>query len=94
VTLSPKQELLCWLVGGTAAVELFDYSGGASKLTATACYYGFALLSVVVVFFCLKFRKRSTPEPTWLKILSSFVLIVVTAVFLLYVAGIVVWYYE
>ena len=93
MTLSSKQELLCWLIGGIAAIGLFNYSD-AFKLTAAACYYGLALLSVVVFLFFLKFRKRSTPAPMWLKILANFFLVIVTAIFLLYVVGIAAWYYE
>jgi hypothetical protein len=91
VTLSSKQELFCWLIGCVAAIELFDYSN-AFKLTAAACYYGLALLSIVVFLFWLKFRKRATPKPRWLKILANFVLVVVIATFLLYVVGIATWY--
>ena len=91
MTLSSKQELLCWLIGCVAAVGLFDYAN-AFKLTAASCCYGLALLSIVVVLFWLKFRKRATPMPRWLRILANFVLVVVTATFLLYVVGIATWY--
>jgi hypothetical protein len=70
---------------------LFDYAN-AFKLTAAACYYGLALLSIVLFLFWLKFRKRATLQPRWLRILANFVLVVVTATFLLYAAGIAMWY--
>ena len=89
--LSSKQELFCWLIGGVVAIGLFGYSG-VFKLTAATYYYGFALLSVVVLLFWLRFRKRPSPEPRWLRILANCVLIVVTATFLLYVAGVATWY--
>ncbi len=91
MTLSSKQELFCWLIGCVAAIELFDYSN-AFKLTAATCYYGLALLSIVVFLFWLNFKKRATPRPRWLRILAGFVLVVVTATFLLYVVGIAMWY--
>src|ERR1039458_7249547 len=89
--LSSKKELLSWLIGGVAAIGLFDYAE-AFKLTAATCYYGFVLLSIVVFLFWLRFRKRSTPRPWWLRILANFVLVIVTATFLLYVVGIATWY--
>jgi hypothetical protein len=89
-TLSSKHELLCWLIGGVAAIELFDYSN-AFKLTAATCYYGFALLSVVAFLFWLKLRKRPSPQPMWLRILANFVLVIVTATFLLYIVGVATW---
>ena len=91
VTLSSRQELLCWLIGGIAVIGLFDYAD-AFKLTAATCYYGIALLSIVVLLFWLRFRKRSTPRPWWLRILANFVLVIVTATFLLYAAGVATWY--
>jgi hypothetical protein len=48
MTLSSKQELLCWLIGGVAVIELFDNSHTFNVVAATY-YYGFALLSVVVL---------------------------------------------
>jgi hypothetical protein len=89
--LSSKQELFCWLIGGVAAIALFGYSG-AFKLTAATYCYGFALLSVVAFLFWLRFRKRPSPEPRWLRILANFVLVIVTATFLLYVVGVATWY--
>ena len=91
MTHSPRLELLCWLIGGVAAIGLFDYAG-AFKLTAATCYYGIALLSVVALLFWLRFRKRSMPRLWWLRILASFVLVIVTATFLLYAAGVATWY--
>ena len=89
--LSSKQELFCWLIGGVTAIGLFGYSG-AFKLTAATYYYGFALLSVVVFLFWLRFRKRQSPEPRWLRILANFILVVATSTFLLYVVGVATWY--
>jgi hypothetical protein len=87
MTLSSKQELFCWLIGGIASVGLFSYSN-AFKLTAATYYHGSALLSVVVVFlFWLRFRKRPLSDPRWLRILANFVLVIVSATFLLYVLG-------
>ena len=91
MTLSSKQELFCWLIGAVAAIELFDYAD-AFKLTAATYYYGFALLSVVVFLFWLRFRKRASPAPRWLRILANVVLVIVTATFLLYVVGVATWY--
>ena len=58
MTLSSKQELFCWLICGVAAIWVFDYAE-AFKLTAATCSYGFALLSIVVFQFWLRFGKRS-----------------------------------
>jgi drug/metabolite transporter (DMT)-like permease len=91
MTLSSKQELLCWLTGGVAAIGLFLNSNTFSVVAATY-YYGLALLSVVVFLFWLRFRKRSTARPWWLRILANFVLVIVTATFLLYAAGVATWY--
>ena len=57
MTLSSKQELLCWLIGVVAVIELFDNSHTFNVVAATY-YYGFALLSIVVLLFWLRFRKR------------------------------------
>jgi hypothetical protein len=91
VTLSSKQELFCWLIGGVAVIVLFLHSNTFNVIAATY-YYGFALLSMVVFLFWLRFRKRPEPVPRWLKILANIVLIVVSATFLLYVAGVATWY--
>ena len=84
-------ELSCWLFGCVAAIGLFDYAN-AFKLTAATCYYGIALLSIVVFLYWLMFRKRATPRPMWLTILATLGLVVVTATFLLYWVGIAMWY--
>jgi len=84
-------ELFCWLIGCVAAIGLFDYAD-AFRLTAATCYYGLALLAIVVFLFWLRFRKRAMPRPWWLRILATLGLILVTATFLLYVVGIATWY--
>ena len=91
MTLSSKQELFCWMIGGVAVIVLFLHSNTFNVIAATY-YYGFALLSVVVFLFWLRFRKRPVPKPMWLKILANVVLVVVTATFLLYVLGVATWY--
>ena len=91
MTISSKREFLCWLIGGVAEVGLFVHSD-EFKLTATAAYYGLAMLSIGVVLFWLKFRRRATPRPKWLGVLANSVLVIVTATFLLYVVGIATWY--
>jgi hypothetical protein len=91
VTLSSKQELLFWLIGVVAVIELFDNSHTFNVVAATY-YYGFALLSIVLFLFWLRFRKRPEPKPKWLKILANVVLVVVSATFLLYLAGVATWY--
>jgi drug/metabolite transporter (DMT)-like permease len=91
VTLSSKQELFCWLFGGIAVLELFDNSHTFNVIAATY-YYGFALLLVIAFLFWLKFRKRPTPEPKWLRTLANFVLVIVSATFVLYLLGVVTWY--
>jgi hypothetical protein len=53
MTLSSKQELLRWLIGGVAAVGLFLHSNTFNVIAATY-YYGLALLSVVVFLFWLR----------------------------------------
>jgi len=78
-------------MGGLAAIWLFVNSHTFNVIAATY-YYGFALLSVVVFLFWLKFRKRPSPQPMWLRILANFVLVIVTATFLLYVVGVATWY--
>jgi hypothetical protein len=79
------------LIGGVAVVGLFAYSD-AFKLTRITFYYGLSLLTVIVSLFWLKFRKKPLPEPRWLRILANSVLVVVTAIFLLYVVGVASWY--
>ena len=91
MTLSSKQELLFWLIGVVAVIELFDNSHTFNVVAATY-YYGFALLSIVLFLFWLRFRKRPEPKPKWLKILANVVLVVVSATFLLYLAGVATWY--
>jgi inner membrane protein involved in colicin E2 resistance len=59
-------ELSCWLAGCVAAIGLFDLAN-AFKLTGAACYYGLALLSIVVFLFWLMFRRRATPSSPWQK---------------------------
>ena len=89
--LSTKQELFCWLIGVATVIVLFAHSHTFNVIAATY-YYGFALLCVVAFLFWLRFRKRSSPGPRWLRILANFVLVIVTATFLLYVVGVATWY--
>jgi hypothetical protein len=91
MTLSSKQELFCWLIGGLATMVLFLHSDTFNVVAATY-YYGFALLSVVAFLFWLRFRKRPSTRPRWLRILSNFVLVIVAATFLLYIVGVATWY--
>ena len=91
MTLSSKQELFCNLIGCVVAIGLFGYAN-AFMLIAATCYYGLAMLSVVVSLFWLRFRKRAPHRPRWLRILANLALIVVTATFLFYVIGIAMWY--
>ncbi len=91
MTFSPRQELFCWLVGALAVVGLFLHSN-AFKLTLAASYHGLAMLLIVALLFWLKFRKKPAPEPKWLRILATVVLVIVTATFLLYAVGIATWY--
>jgi hypothetical protein len=91
ITPSSKLELFCWLVGGVATIVLFLHSDTFNVIAATY-YYGLAMLSVVAFLFWLRFRKRPSPQPRWLRILADFVLVVVTATFLLYVVGVATWY--
>jgi drug/metabolite transporter (DMT)-like permease len=91
IALSSKQELFCWLIGGVATIVLFLHSDTFNVIAATY-YYGFALLSMVAFLFWLRFRKRPSPQPRWLRILANFVLTIVTATFLLYVVGVATWY--
>jgi drug/metabolite transporter (DMT)-like permease len=86
MTLSIKQELLCWLIGGVVVVELFDYSSTFNVVAATY-YCGLALLFVIASLFWLKFRKRLMPEPRWLRILAISILVFVSATFLIYLLG-------
>jgi drug/metabolite transporter (DMT)-like permease len=91
VTFSPKQESLCWLIGGVAAIGLFVHSHTFNVVAATY-YYGFALLSVVVFLFWVKFRKKPTPGPRWLSILANLILVIASATLLLYLLGVATWY--
>jgi drug/metabolite transporter (DMT)-like permease len=89
--LSSKQEVFCWLIGVVAAIELFVHSH-TFNVTAATYYYGFVLLCVVVFLFWLRFRRRTLPEPRWLRSLANCVLVIVIATFLLYAAGVATWY--
>ena len=91
MTLSSRIEVLFSLVGCAAAIELFLYANAFELTGATFCY-GLVLLSIVVFLFWLNFRKRTSPKPKWLKILTNFILVVVSAIFLFYVVGIAMWY--
>jgi uncharacterized membrane protein HdeD (DUF308 family) len=91
MTLSSKQELSCWLIGGVVAIVLFLNSHTFNVIAATY-YYGFLLLSAVVFLFWLRFRKRPFPAPRWLTILANIILVIVTATFLLYAVGVATWY--
>lgn len=91
MTLSPKQELFCWLIGGMAVLELFDHSHTFNVIAETY-YYGLALLFVIVFLFWLKFRKRPTRGPKWLRILANFILVIASAAFVLYLLGVITWY--
>jgi hypothetical protein len=91
MTFSAKQELSCWLIGAGSAIALFVHSN-TFNLVAATYYYGFALLAVIVFLFSLRLRKRASPRPRWLRILANFVLVIVSATFLLYVAGVATWY--
>jgi hypothetical protein len=91
VTFSPKHEALCWLTGGVAAVGLFVQSHTFNVVAATY-FYGSALFAVVALLFWVRFRKKLSTQPTWLRVLANFVLVMVSATFLLYLFGVVTWY--
>jgi drug/metabolite transporter (DMT)-like permease len=91
VTISPKQELFCWFIGGAAVLELSEHSHTFNVIAATY-YYGLALLCIIAFLFWLRFRKRPTPWPTWLKVVANSVLVIVSAALLLYVLGVATWY--
>src|SRR6266700_7921594 len=89
--LSAKHELFCWLAGSYLAMELFSRSHTASVTTETF-YYGVALFGIVVFLFWLKLRQRTTPEPRWLKITASLILVILSVVFLIYLLGVAAYY--
>ena len=88
---SPRQELLCWLIGGAAAIGLFLNSHTFNVVPATY-YYGAALLGVGAFLFWIRFRRNPEPRPTWLGIVANSVLVLVSATLLLYLLGVATWY--
>ena len=88
--LSWKQELLCWLTAGLLAIALLELSHTFYVTSATYAY-GLPLLSLVVLMFCLKFR-RAEPQQKWLRLVANLVLVELSVVCLLYVLGVATWY--
>jgi hypothetical protein len=91
VTLSPKQELFCWLTGTSLGIALLLLSHTFYVTTATY-FYGLALLSVVGFLFWFKFRRKLIPDPKWLKIIANLALVFLSLMCLLYILGVVTWY--
>ena len=89
--LSPKQELLGWLIGGAAVIGLFVNSHTFNVVPATF-YYGAALLGVGVFLFWIRFRRNIEPRPRWLRIVADSVLVGATLLLLLYLLGVATWY--
>jgi len=91
VTISPKQELACWLAGSLLAIALFLRSHTFYVTAETYCY-GAAFLSVLVFLLWVRFRRRSIPSPKWLRVTANTALVILGAVFLLYILGVATYY--
>ena len=55
-------------------------------------YYGAALLGVGAFLFWIRFRRNMEPRPRWLRIVANSVLVLVSAMLLLYLLGVATWY--
>jgi len=86
MTLSSRQELLCWLFFGLLAIVLLLLSH-TFYVTRITYYQGLAFGSVIAFLFWFKFRKRGIPEPKWLKITADSTLVILCLAFLLYLLG-------
>ena len=91
MTLSSKQEFLCWLAGTLVAIGLFIKSHTFYVTTATYCY-GVSLFVVIAFLFWFRFRKRIELRPKWLTIVANVVLLALSGLFFFYLAGIATWY--
>ena len=88
---STTQELACWLLGDVLVVFLFDNSHTFNVIPETY-WWGLALV-VVIAFLCwMRFRKRMSIAPRWLRILGNVSLVFVGAIFLIYLLGVVTYY--
>lgn len=62
------------------------------NVTTQTYVAGLILLILGVFLFWLRFRKVIGPRPKWLLIMGNIVLVIFSAVFLLYLGGVATWY--
>jgi hypothetical protein len=91
MALSWKQELFCWLSGTVAAILLFAFSH-TFYVTHRTFYYGASLVAVGGFLYWIRFRKKPSPQPKWLRYLGNVLLLVVSAALLLCALGVATYY--
>jgi hypothetical protein len=84
-------ELGLWIVSAVVTAELSDNSHTFTVVPITYVY-GCALLARTVFVSWLRFRKRSTPMPLWLRIVSGLVLAETYFLFAIYLLGVATYF--
>jgi NhaP-type Na+/H+ or K+/H+ antiporter len=61
-------------------------------VTASTFWCGIGQLVVITFLFWIKFRRRTTCEPRWLRNMANFTLAILSIAFLVYLLGVATWY--
>jgi hypothetical protein len=88
---SSSKQLAFWMASFILGIFLFANSHTFSVVRQTF-YYGAALLTLLVLSFWVRLRKKDSVEPRWLRIVSVSVLFVLCSLFATYVVGVATWY--
>jgi hypothetical protein len=91
VTLTPRNELILWIVCTFGAGVAF-LTSHTFYVTAGTSVSGAVLLGITVFLFWMRFRRRQTPRTKGLTVTSNTALALLSLVAVLYLLGVATWY--
>jgi glucan phosphoethanolaminetransferase (alkaline phosphatase superfamily) len=86
VSLTPKQELMLWVIAGSAGIAAF-FLTDSFNVSASTYRHGSLLLVLTAFLFGLRFRYRPARAPEWLRMTSNSILVLLI-ILLLYLLGV------
>ena len=90
-TTTRNRELAVWVLGFLTAVVAFLLSH-TFYVTASTYAYGAVLLGITSGLFWYRFRPQRSNRAGWLKVTANAILMVLSAIVLLYALGVATWY--
>ncbi len=91
VTLTPRNELIVWIVCTFCAAIAF-LTSHTFYVTEGTFASGAVLLGITAFLFWMRFRRSQTPRTKSLTVTSNTVLVLLTLVAVLYLLGVATWY--